>query len=633
MPTGQLIREFDTWRQGYDGAIVTVYIAGTTNKANIFSDEGLTITLPNPQTLDSKNDVNASSYGKFLQSVYTASPYYLDINIGEDTGIQRPPLTTLDAEDASNVTVTVDGSSTPNTLSEIIERRVEVENYGQIITGGAIGSAASNTTTLTAAIGALGGSGLVILPAGVIRVNAFSIPDGVLLVGQGEKATTLQIISGGIGVTLTGDKGGFRDMSLDGNILTTGSVGIYAVNRTAVLFENFTVKNFDKGMTLKGGNNPQWKNFSIVNCNTGGELHGDMDAGGTNLGGSFIGGRWDGGRVAQCSTIGLDLKYVDALVGHNGIDNIFFDSNTGTAVRIKGAQFELLNNCRWDGTGLGINLDISDDTTVLTPTTQYKNKSMGIVCRGGLMNGGSVKVTGNAFDVMLEHMKLLGVAFNLVSTVGNNVILKDCFEDGNTTVTGSASQLVRQFGDEVFEVNGVTTGNAATRAWGITLQDNQNAYFEAKIIGTQRNGTNRAIYHAVCGARRAVATLAYKTQTANYTSGDILTGATSGATGRIVADSDSGTTGTLSLGQVNGEFLDGEIITGSTTGSANADGTLTHGAHALDTVGTVLLRTAYETNANWDVGFAATTGEVKITVTGDTSQTIDWTVHVEMVTG
>jgi hypothetical protein len=77
-------------------------------------------------------------------------------------------------------------------------------------------------------------------------------------------------------------------------------------------------------------------------------------------------------------------------------------------------------------------------------------------------------------------------------------------------------------------------------------------------------------------------TLNYDAQTANFTAGKILTGGTSGATAYIVSDSDSGTTGTLTLAFVSGTFQNDETITdnNSTPGSATSNGTLTNSVSA-----------------------------------------------------
>jgi len=70
-------------------------------------------------------------------------------------------------------------------------------------------------------------------------------------------------------------------------------------------------------------------------------------------------------------------------------------------------------------------------------------------------------------------------------------------------------------------------------------------------------------------------TLDYDAQTSDFTVGTILTGGTSGATATILEDSDSGTTGTLTLGDIVGTFEDNEVVTDSVTGSADVNGTLT----------------------------------------------------------
>lgn len=72
--------------------------------------------------------------------------------------------------------------------------------------------------------------------------------------------------------------------------------------------------------------------------------------------------------------------------------------------------------------------------------------------------------------------------------------------------------------------------------------------------------------------------LAFDAQTANFTVGKILTGATSGATAVILEQTDAGATGTLTLGSIRGTFLDNEIITDNngTPGSATVNGVLTY---------------------------------------------------------
>ena len=69
-------------------------------------------------------------------------------------------------------------------------------------------------------------------------------------------------------------------------------------------------------------------------------------------------------------------------------------------------------------------------------------------------------------------------------------------------------------------------------------------------------------------------TLSYDAQSANYTVGLTITGGTSGATAKILLDTDAGATGTLVLGDIVGVFENNEALTDSSTGSAIVDGTL-----------------------------------------------------------
>jgi len=74
---------------------------------------------------------------------------------------------------------------------------------------------------------------------------------------------------------------------------------------------------------------------------------------------------------------------------------------------------------------------------------------------------------------------------------------------------------------------------------------------------------------------RITCTLAYDAQTANFTVGALVTGGTSGATAIIAQDADGGATGTLTLKDVLGTFLDNELITDTAGGSADVNGVLT----------------------------------------------------------
>lgn len=72
--------------------------------------------------------------------------------------------------------------------------------------------------------------------------------------------------------------------------------------------------------------------------------------------------------------------------------------------------------------------------------------------------------------------------------------------------------------------------------------------------------------------------LAYDGQSANFTVGQTVTGAQSGAKGVIIADTDGGATGTLTIQKVNNiDFIDNEAIAddNSTPGAALVNGAAT----------------------------------------------------------
>ena len=69
--------------------------------------------------------------------------------------------------------------------------------------------------------------------------------------------------------------------------------------------------------------------------------------------------------------------------------------------------------------------------------------------------------------------------------------------------------------------------------------------------------------------------LDYDTQTAAFTAGLVVTGATSNATATILRDDDNGTSGTLTITDRVGTFQNNENLTDTSTGAAVADGTVT----------------------------------------------------------
>ena len=626
----QRIAEFDIWRPGYGGAVVSIYVAGTTTLANVFTDESLTVAADNPQTLESMEAEGGVRYGKFQAPLYTAQSYYTSINGIENTGVVRPAFSSLDGEDATDATVQASGSSYDVTLGDVVGRVVNVANFGAFVEGSG-GVAATNTTTLALAIAALTNGGEVIIPSGTYKVNSVSIPEGVVLVGQGREATTLQSVLGDVSFTYTGDRAGFKNITLDGSSLAAGSVAVKSVGKDETIFDSVMIRRFETGVHYLGGKGHIWTDFSIENTETGAKLHGDTDAGDTGLGGAFEDLIWSGGLVSVATTIGVSLSYEDAICHNINMFGVGFETCTGTAFDVNGAQTIALVGYWFDGNTKNVN--IQDDSDALTPSTQSDNDVIGVHFTTGRMEGGEFEVTGTGQDVVIHKSKIEDVDFTLTTPLTNPLILEDCVEDSAVTISGESTKLLRQLSYKSGSSFGVTTNNTTTKAWGIALDPGQLVHLEARVVAKGRNVAQRAIYHVACGAYRVGASLNYDTQTSNFTAGAIVTGASSGATARIQADSDSGTTGTLTLTDINGEFLDNEIITddNGTPGSATVNGVLSYTDATLDSVGNVNVRSVYETNASWSAVFAANGGEIEFRVMGDSSQTVEWTVNVEVV--
>lgn len=74
------------------------------------------------------------------------------------------------------------------------------------------------------------------------------------------------------------------------------------------------------------------------------------------------------------------------------------------------------------------------------------------------------------------------------------------------------------------------------------------------------------------GSVERLGALGYDGQTVNFTVGHVITGGTSGATGRLVEQTDGGATGTLILADVQGIFENNDALTDEGTGNGDATG-------------------------------------------------------------
>ena len=143
------------------------------------------------------------------------------------------------------------------------------------------------------------------------------------------------------------------------------------------------------------------------------------------------------------------------------------------------------------------------------------------------------------------------------------------------TLTLTTPSMLQHYYNNVFIVGYDTTISAVDLSTGVeTIIDNSS--FSAGAFDGVAYGNYFFTCNGTTKIQRISLTLTYGTQTANFASGLVLTGATSGATATILEDVDAGVTGTLTIGNITGVFATGEVITDSATGSATTTSVLTY---------------------------------------------------------
>lgn len=611
----QRISEFDTWRPGYGGAQVIVYVAGTTTPASLFSNVDATVPAANPQTLSTKT-VSSVEYGKFPAPVYVYGSYYLAINSTDETGISRPSITSLTGEDASAALTTPTGGSVARTLAALFAEQIFARNYG------ALGSVpVTNTATLTAAIGAASarGGGVVRLPSGTYPVNAFSIPTGVILAGDARNATILTCAATGVAVTIAGDDVGLMDITIDGISVPALSTGIYAKARQRLVLDNVEVKRFATGHHCVGGRNHVYRRFRAMNCTKNVRLLGSFDGSG---GDEFNGLDWLSGECSEAAEIGLEMTMGDALVRHNSIAQVDFFSNVAVGVKLSGASWTVLRQCHWHNNPTDIETHDGTDATAVG----YEIVSLHV--DGGLLFGGTVNLSGLCQDFLIESVEATGVQFAMTAPRAP-VLLRDCVETANT-ITGETTLLMRWRTADHGVVVGQTGTATPQPVWKYKLGPGDLVHLDLRVTAEQSNGADYAVFHISHGARCAQATLTYDNVATAFTAGRTVLGLTSGATA-VIASIPTGTTALV--GDVHGTFVDNELLDEQGgSGSAQVNGTLAFGTVSVLGSAVVTYTDASGGASTWAVSAAGVAQEVVVSVTGQASKNINWTVCAD-VTG
>lgn len=624
-PYGTNLGYFDTWRPGYGGASVLVVRAGTTEHAPLYSDPGLTTPIANPQVLLSYTGEDGIAYGKWVQPVYTYVTAYMTIDETAPTGVIRPPLYELDGQDASDMIATSDRGTRARTIKDIIDQLIFAKDYGSIADAN---GAETNTIALTAAIGAAAaqGGGEVILPAGSISFTQVTLPQGVVLRGQGRGVTTLRSTFGLTAVTLSGDGSGLRTLTLDGINSATGSIGVLGVGLVACIFDDVLVKRFASGVIFRGLTGSNWRDLTVSDCVEGVDLRGDTDPTATGDGGVIRGVRWEGGGINLCTTAGFKATFFDSLTENITLAGVEIADNLGNGMLLNGVR-----NFRMEGpsrvkAGEGVTaVRIQDDANL---SLRASNTTDHVTFDGVIFDGGVARFNGTCASVSFVRSDFRGVSFDC-SVPDEAIVLRDCIEDAGTTVTGDTTKLMRAFVTDDLTVVGNTTDAVPTAAWSHTLEPGQIGIYQAEIVAQMQNGIKGAIFWLAAGASRPGATLLFNLQTANFTAGATLSGGTSGATARIMAVTQSAGSGTLTLGDISGTFISGEVLTDDDGGDARADGTISTSNAALDGGGSTDVRTQQAiASATYDAAFDVSGAKIRLMVTGESAETVQWTCRI-----
>lgn len=620
---GLNIGHFDTWRPGYGGALVLVVVAGTTEHATLYSDPGLTTEIPNPQTLLSLTAEDGTVYGMWAQPVYVAQAVYLSINDSENTGVIRPPLYFLDGQDASRMLVTAASGTRARTVEEALDYSVWAADYGLI--GETIG-AEGCTATLNAAIGqvAARGGGEVLLPPGRIPFTYLTLPTSVRLRGAAMGGTTLTSTFSGVAITLDGDGAGLRFLTVDGINVVSGSVGVQGVGVVAAVFEEVTVKRFAIGVRFRGLTDSRFGPLWVSNCTTGADLRGDTDPSGDGEGGVVRNVTWAGGGANLCTTCGLALTFFDSETENIVLDGLVIADNLGDGLLISGARNVQITGASYIAAADGVRaLKIQDDSNL---SLRAINTVDHVSALGGIFAGGTLLFNGTCASVSFERSDFRGVSFDLTVPT-ETIVLDNCVEDADVTITGDTTKLMRSFLADDRQVSGNTSDAVPTVAWSKTLEPGEVGLFQAEVVAQQQDGIKYGFWWVAAGVVRPGASLAFNLQTVNFTAGSVVTGATSGATARISAVVQSAGSGTLTLGDIDGTFLDGEVITDADGGDAHVDGTISTSNAALDAGGSTDVRTP-RTTGTYDAEWTVSGAKIRLVVTGDTGEAVQWVARV-----
>jgi hypothetical protein len=618
MPQFLRVAEFDVWRPGYAGATVEIVVAGTTTLASVYTDPLLSVPAANPQILATFSDSNGRTYGRFANPIYVGVPYQLIINDEGSTGIEQVPLAALDGADVSLATVVSSrAGSVARTLRLALDDTIPATAFGPLV----FNSPSNNTATLTAAIAAAAadGGGVVLVPKGIFDLTALSLPQGVRLRGAGRGTTELRSTQGQAVVTMAGANAGLEDLTLSGFNAVTNSIGIRAINKANLALRNVAVTAFATGLHISGGDGVAFEELHVSACTRGAYLVGELLPG---QGGAALRSlEWRGGSVASCINAGLVIEAVDAEAQNLVFEQVYFDANAADAVTVIGGRSIMFPSCFWRGNLA--NLRIEDGANQVNRAV---NTSRSVRVLGGRMDGGEVRFNGECRAVVFDNTELLGVSL-IASVPAEPIIFRDCFENAAVQQTGAVERISRIKSNRRGRFRLTTTNNTAAAAWQIEVPPGDVVRIRADLVGRRMNGTDNASGAVEGVVTRPGAALDFSSASTTLTAGSTVTGATSGATAKVIAVSQTGAAGTVTLRDVVGTFQAGEslVFSGGPTATAASSIVTSNAALAISAAGVAASLGSYA------VAVDASGALARVMITGAAGHTVEWEVMVDFL--
>lgn len=256
---------FDANGNPLAGGKLYTYAAGTTTPLATYTDYGGGTANANPVVLDSRGEASVwfgtSQYKVKLTDADDVEVYTVDNLNGPDVAT----LALLAASSGSSLIGYINSGTgaVARTVQDRLRDYISVKDFGAIGNG-----TANDVTAIQAAIDAAaarppsgGSSGLggisgatVYFPSGVYRINSgITIPDGVKLVGSGERATVIKYYGSGSAVsnptpgTRIG-KIGIMEMTIKDE--GTGTVGLDLNSVSYSEFQSLWIDGFDTAVKI-----------------------------------------------------------------------------------------------------------------------------------------------------------------------------------------------------------------------------------------------------------------------------------------------------------------------------------------------------------------------------------------------